>query len=404
MADTIFDRRRPMRVLMLFVLALVGAWPLPALAQSIKVGAVVPLTGRYGPGGAQVRAGYEIAVEHVNAAGGVTVSGKKMPLELVLLDDESDATKTVARLETLGAQGVVAYLGGFGSDLHAAAASVAEKNKIPYLGVAFALHKVHQQGFRYLFSPFWKSPDIGQATQGLFSTIPAAERPKTAAIFQEKTDWGREMAAAWTEAGKAAGYQVVVQGEYAPGAKDFSDLILKAKAAIADAVFALPTPPDGMTMIKQMKELGYTPKLTLFIRAPDPPIWTKNLGKDGDFVLLAPGWHHGVKAPGVKELNEAHVKKIGRPADPIAGPAYACVQILAAALTRAGAPDRQKVRDAIAATDTTTVVGPVKFRADGTGTVQSVFVQWINGKQELVWPKESATAPLAYPAPPFAKR
>jgi len=393
-----------MRVLMLFVLALVGAWPLPALAQSIKVGAVVPLTGRYGPGGAQVRAGYEIAVEHVNAAGGVTVGGKKMPLELVLLDDESDATKTVARLETLGAQGVVAYLGGFGSDLHAAAASVAEKNKIPYLGVAFALHKVHQQGFRYLFSPFWKSPDIGQATQGLFSTIPAAERPKTAAIFQEKTDWGREMAAAWTEAGKAAGYQVVVQGEYAPGAKDFSDLILKAKAANADAVFALPTPPDGMTMIKQMKELGYSPKLTLFIRAPDPPIWTKNLGKDGDFVLLAPGWHHGVKAPGVKELNEAHVKKIGRPADPIAGPAYACVQILAAALTRAGAPDRQKVRDAIAATDTTTVVGPVKFRADGTGTVQSVFVQWINGKQELVWPKESATAPLAYPAPPFAKR
>ena len=91
------------------------------------------------------------------------------------------------------------------------------------------------------------------------------------AIFQEKTDWGREMTAAWMEAGKTAGYQVVVQGEYAPGAKDFSDLILKAKAANADAVFALPTPPDGMTMVKQMKELGYTPKLTFLIRAPDPP-------------------------------------------------------------------------------------------------------------------------------------
>ncbi|MBI4593126.1 MAG: ABC transporter substrate-binding protein, partial [Candidatus Rokubacteria bacterium] len=260
------------------------------------------------------------------------------------------------------------------------------------------------QGFRYLFSPFWKSPDIGQATQGLFSTIPAADRPKTVAVFQEKTDWGREMATAWAEAGKAAGYQVVAQGEYAPGAKDFSDLILKAKAANADAVFALPTPPDGMTMIKQMKELGYTPKLTLFIRAPDPPIWSKTLGKDGDYVLLAPGWHYAVKAPGVRELNEAHVKKIGRPADPIAGPAYACVQILAAAVTRAGSLDREKVRDAIAVTDMPTVVGPVKFRPDGTGVVQSVFVQWINGKQELVWPKDSATAPLAYPAPPFAKR
>jgi branched-chain amino acid transport system substrate-binding protein len=393
-----------MRVLTLLTLALLGVGPLPAWADSVKVGAVVPLTGRYGAGGAQVRAGYEIAVEHLNAAGGVTVGGKKTPLDLVLLDDESDPTKTVSRLETLAGQGVVAYLGGFGSDLHNAAAAVAEKNRIPYLGVAFALHKVHQQGFRYLFSPFWKSPDIGQQTQGLLATIPAAERPKTVAIFQEKTDWGREMATAWVEAGKGAGYQVVVNGEYAPGAKDFSDLILKAKGANADAVFALPTPPDGMTMVKQMKELGYTPKLALLIRAPDPPIWSKNLGKDGDYVVLGPGWHHAVNAPGVKELNEAHVKKIGRPADPIAGPAYACVQILAAAVGRAGALDRDKVRDAIAATAMTTVIGPVKFRPDGTGLVQAVFVQWLNGKQELVWPKESATAPLAYPAPPFTKR
>jgi branched-chain amino acid transport system substrate-binding protein len=393
-----------MRILALLALAIVSAWPMPVSAQSVKVGAVVPLTGRYGAGGAQVRAGYEIAVERLNAGGGITVAGKKMPIELLLLDDESDATKTVSRLETLGAQGVVAYLGGFGSDLHAAGASVAEKNHIPYLGVAFALNKVHQQGFRYLFSPFWKSPDIGHATQGLLSVIPASERPKTVAIFQEKTDWGREMATAWVEAGKGAGYQVVVNGEYAPGAKDFSDLILKAKAASADAVFALPTPPDGMTMVKQFKELGYTPKLALFIRAPDAVVWSKNLGKDGDYMVLAAGWHHAMKGAGVKELNEAHEKKYGRPADPLVGPAYACVEIVAAAVTRTGSLERDKVRDAIAATNMVTVIGPVRFRPDGTGIVQQALLQWINGKQELVWPTESATAPLAYPAPPFAKR
>ena len=395
---------RAFRVVGVLLLALLVGWPAGAVAQTVKIGAVVPLTGRYGGGGAQVRAGYEIAVEHVNAQGGVTVGGKKMPLELVILDDESDATKTVARLETLAAQGVVAYLGGFGSDLHAAAASVAEKNKTPYLGVAFALYKIHQQGFKYLFSPFWKSPDIRQGTVDLLTSIPAADRPKAAAIFQEKTDWGREMATAWMEAAKGAGYQVVMNAEYAPGAKDFSDLILKAKSANADIVFGLPTPPDGMTLVKQMKELGYNPKMTMFIRAPDPPVWSKNLGKDGDYVVLGPGWHYGFRAPGVKELNEAHEKKIGRPADPIAGPAYACVQILAAALTKAGSTDRDKVRDAIAATDMPTVVGPMKFRPDGTGTVGAVFVQWLHGKQELVWPREGATAKLGYPAPPFATR
>ena len=392
------------RAVALALLTTVAGWPALAAAQAVKVGAVVPLTGRYGAGGAQVRAGYEIAVEQINAAGGVTVGGKKMPLELILLDDESDATKTVSRMETLAAQGIVAYLGGFGSDLHAAAASVAEKNKTPYIGVAFALYKIHQQGFKYLFSPFWKSPDIQHYTVAMLNSLPAAERPKTAAIFQEKTDWGREMATAWVEAGKSAGYQVVVNAEYAPGAKDFSEMILKAKGANADIVFGLPTPPDGMTIVKQMRELGYSPKMTMLIRAPDPPIWSKNLGKDGDYVVLAPGWHHAVKAPGVKELNEAHQKKIGRPADPITGPAYACVQILAAALGHAGSLDRDKVRDAIAATDMTAVIGPVKFRPDGTGIVNAVFLQWLDGKQELVFPKEAATKPLVYPAPPYAKR
>jgi branched-chain amino acid transport system substrate-binding protein len=390
-------------VVLLLGVALLAA-PALVAAQSIKVGAAVPLTGRYGAAGAQVRTGYEIAVEDINKHGGVTVAGKKMPLELVLLDDESDATKTVARFETLGSQGVVAYLGTFGSDLHAAAASVAEKNKVPYLGIAFALHKIHQQGFRYLFSPFWKSPDIGQQVVPMLTSIPAAERPKRVALFMEKTDWGREMTTAWTEAGKGAGYEVALTGEYAPGAKDFSDIILKAKSANADAVFGIPTPPDGMALVKQMKELDYNPKLVLLIRAPDVPVWGKNLGKDGDYVVFAPGWHNSMKYAGVAELNAEHQKKNGRPADPLTGPAYACVQILAAALQKAGAVDRDKVRDAIATTDMTTVVGPVKFRADGTGIVQGAFLQWLNGKQEMVWPKEFQTAPLAYPAPAYSKR
>ena len=95
-----------MRILALLALTLLGMAPTAAWAQTVKMGAVVPLTGRYGAGGAQIRAGYEIAVEQINAGGGVTVGGVKLPIELVLLDDESDATKTVARLEGLAAQGV----------------------------------------------------------------------------------------------------------------------------------------------------------------------------------------------------------------------------------------------------------------------------------------------------------
>lgn len=396
-----------MRRITLIWLAVVAAllgFGFEAFGQNIKVGAVVPLTGRYAAGGAQNKAGYEIAVEQINAAGGVNVGGKKMRLELTMLDDESDPTKTVARLETLAAQGVVAYLGGFGSDLHAAAASIAEKNRIPYLGVAFAFHGIHQQGFRYLFSPFPKSPDLTKETFVLLDSIPAAQRPKKVALFLERTDWGKEMGSLWESQAKEHGYQVVTSAAYAPGAKDFSDLILKAKSADAEVVLAVPTPPDGMAIVKQMKELDFNPKVNLFIRAADPPVWSKNLGKDGDYVLLSPGWHFAVPYPKVAELNEAHQKRLGRPADPIVGPSYACIQILADAITRAGALDRGKIRDTIAATNTMTVVGPVRFRPDGSGDVKVFFPQWLKGKQELVWPKEFATAPFAYPAPPFNQR
>ena len=396
--------QRPSLTCLSIVLTLLG-FTSAGMAQTIKVGAVVPLTGRYAALGAQVRAGYEIGVEHTNAAGGVTVGGKKMPIELILLDDESDPTKTVARLETLATQGVVAYLGGAGSDLHAAAASIGDKNRISYLGIAFALNGIHKQGLRYLFSPFPKSPDLAKETIVLLDgSIPAAQRPTKVALLLERTDWGKEMGSAWESLAKQNGYQIVASGEYAPGAKDFSDLILKAKAAGAEAVFALPSPPDGMTIVKQMKELDFNPKAVVFIRAADPPVWSQNLGKDGDYFLLSPGWHFAARYPKVPEVNDAHQKRLNRPADPLVGPAYACVQILAEAITRAGSLDREKIRDAIAATNMTTVVGPVRFRPDGTGEVKVFFQQWLKGKQELIWPKEFATAQFGYPAPPFSQR
>ena len=374
-------------------------------SQTIKIGAVVPLTGRYAALGSQVKTGYEIAVQQINAAGGVTVDGKKLPIELTLLDDESDPTKTVARLETLATQGVVAYLGGAGSDLHAAAASIGDKNKISYLGIGFALYSIHKQGLRYLFSPFPKSPDLTSETfVFLDALVPAAQRPRKVALILERTDWGKEMGGLWEGAAKKHGYQIVASGEYAPGSKDFSDLILKAKAAGAETVLSMPSPPDGMTLVKQMKELDLNTKVNVFIRAADPPVWSQNLSRDGDYSLFMPGWHFAAKYPKVTELNEAHQKLFNRPSDPLVGPSYACLQIIADALARAKTLDRDKLRDAIAATKMTTVAGPVRFRSDGTGEVKVFIQQWLKGKQELVWPKDFATAPFGYPAPPFSQR
>jgi branched-chain amino acid transport system substrate-binding protein len=102
------------------------------MAATVRIGAAIPLTGRYAAGGDQVRNGYILAVEAINESGGVEVAGKKRPIELIMLDDESNPERTVQRMATMRSHdNVIAYLGGFGSDLHAAAVPIAEGYQIP---------------------------------------------------------------------------------------------------------------------------------------------------------------------------------------------------------------------------------------------------------------------------------
>ncbi len=146
----------------------------PEAPESITIGAVVPITGPFAGGGAQVERGYRYAVEAINEAGGVFVEeyGVALPLELDLRDDASDPNQTTALMQELGGEDIVAYLGGFGSPVHAAATAVAEQNEIAYLGVATALQALHEQGYRYFFSPFPKSPDIAVSVFELLDTHP----------------------------------------------------------------------------------------------------------------------------------------------------------------------------------------------------------------------------------------
>jgi branched-chain amino acid transport system substrate-binding protein len=387
-------------------LALAVTAAVPAVAQdaevpeSIKVGAVVPLTGAFAGGGAQVERGYRYGVEAINEAGGVYVAeyDTNLPLELDLRDDESDPNRTTAILEDLYSDGVVAYLGGFGSPVHAAGTVIAEKNQIPYMGVATALQALHDQGYVYYFSPFPKSPDIAVSVFEMLNTlVPEGERPTRVGIFQEATDWGEELGAMWAEEAPAHGYEVVFHEVYTPGTADFTDLILKAQDAGVQALLSLPTPPDGFALFKQMGELGWKPEFSLVVRAADVPTWN-DLGAVGDGVFLSAGWHPDLAYEGIEPVNLRHIEEEGRPADPIVGGSYSLIQILADSIERAGSLDPVAIRDAMAATDLSTVAGQITFREDGTSPIENPLMQRQDGSVVLVWPVTEQSGELLYPA------
>lgn len=381
--------------------------PKPPAPEYIELGSSIALTGKFADLGNMILPGYQIAIEDINKDGGVYVEeyGVKIPLRLTYYDDASEPTNAVTNMETLNSDlKLTAYLGGGGSAMHAASVPIAEKNQIPYCGIAFALNQIHQQGYKYLFSPFPKSPQQAKDTFVILNDLVGTDPKPKVAIFSYSDDWGKEIGGLWKSEAEANGYEVVVYAENPAKPNDWSDAILKAKAANAEVLLTLPIFPDGSGMFKTMSELGWAPKFSLVIRAPEGLNWGESMGKVGDYVTIFPGWHHEAKFPGVEALNAAYQAKLGRPADILTGPGYACVQLLAAAIEKAGTLEPAAVRDAMAASDMDTVIGRVTFNADGTGNVLNPMVQWQGGMTHLVWPPEQASTSILYPAPPFDQR
>ena len=147
--------RRVIRTIIVLAITCLCFTAISAIAEDeIKIGAAVSLTGKFAAGGKDLKSGYDLAVKHINDDGGIYVKAlsKKVPINLIIYNDESDTTKTVSRMEKLHSiDKVVAYLGGFASGMNVPQLAVAEKNKVPWTGVTIAVDIPFEQGYKYVF-------------------------------------------------------------------------------------------------------------------------------------------------------------------------------------------------------------------------------------------------------------
>jgi branched-chain amino acid transport system substrate-binding protein len=366
--------------------------------QTIKIGALLSQTGPDFQVGGPAKLGYELAVDEINKAGGIMVKayGKRIPIELVMLDMETNPEKAIARAEALNAQGVPVAVG---TTLVGATAEIFEKNKLPVVAAIMTINAIMDRGFKHFFNIGTLNSDVTEAVFDTFGALPKGTMPTKWAFLKEQSDFSTELFVFAKQMAAKRGISVVYEGEYAMMTPDLSALITGAKNGGADVVFAFPTPPDAITMLKQSAQLGYRPKANIMLRASDDPSWGK-LGPLGDYAIGSPDWHQALNYPGVKELNAAVKAKTGQQTNPTVGPAYATIKVAAAAIEKAGSLDRAAIRDALAATDMNTVVGHVKFNAKNgrVGVIRPV-VQWQSGTMELVWPDKQKTKPLVFPIP-----
>jgi branched-chain amino acid transport system substrate-binding protein len=355
--------------------------------KTIKVSTVVSLTGGMAANGEQCRDGYEIYVNKINADGGVYVKeyGKKIPVELRILDDESDGLKTQTQLEVANSWGAVANLGGLGCDSFEMGTPMAQKNKMVWIGPGCAGWMPHQLGNKWLFSVFIKTPFMSPLPLDMIASMPEP-RPNKIAIFVINQMDCLEADLYWRQAADKYGMKIVYRSMYAPGTKDFSAMITAAKAAGAEILLAYPVPPEGPVMMKQIKALDFNPKLIFWVRAPESKTFGPSLGPLADYVTLPVGWSNKLRIPGNDYLNAKYIEKHGKEADPVVGSAYSAAQVLFAATEKAGTLDREAIRDAVAAMDMETVSGRIRFSPEGWAVDRMVLLlQWMGGERHIIY-------------------
>ncbi len=387
-------------VLVFFGFTLTG----PALAEKIKVGVVLPLTGKLAKFGEIENKSFLMAAQEINAAGGV--NGKQ--IELLIEDTMGKPDVGRSAIEKLISQDkVIVVGGGYSSSVTWATIAVAQQRKVPFLVNTGSADRITEQGWNYIFR---LNPPVSEYPNAFTSFLKnVASNVKSVAILHENSLFGQSGSKKFAATCKEMGLDVVMKEGYEAGAIDFKPLLVKVKNKNPDLVYMISYIMDASLLMRQSKELNFNPKLYVGGAAGFTlPEFHKNAGDASDYVFSATLWTPSVPYPGAKEYYDKFVAKYNSPTEYHGAEAYAGMYVIADALKRAKELTPDGVRDALAQTDMMTVFGPVKFISYGKMTQQNklptFLVQWIDGKLETVWPEDVSTKKYVYPVPQWNQR
>ncbi|MEJ5363594.1 MAG: ABC transporter substrate-binding protein [Desulfosoma sp.] len=379
-------------------LTLVGAFGVasPWAADTLKVGIILPITGAKANFGEIEKLSFEMALQEINAAGGI--NGKK--LEFLFEDDTGRPEVARSAAEKLITKDKVLMLGGgYGSSETFAIAGVAQQNRIPFLVNTGSDDKITEQGWEYIFR---LNPPVSEYPKALESFLTEVVKPKTAAILYENTNFGSSGSQEFKAICERLGIQVVVDEGYEHGGVDFKPILVKVKDKNPDLVYMISYVMDASLLMRQAMELRIKPKLFVGGAAGFTlPEFPKNAGKAAEKVFSATLWYQTLKYPGAMDYYNKFVATYKKDTEYHGAEAYAAAYVIADVLKRAKSTSADDIRKALSETDMMTVFGPVKFISYDKKTNQNrlptYLVQWIDGRLELVWPKELATKPYVYP-------
>ena len=375
-----------------------GIAAIPSGAQqpsSIKIGWAISKTGPY-VGGATITLlnPYKLWVKDVNAAGGINLGGRKVPVEVIEYDDRSNSDEMIKALERLINQDQVDFLfPPWGTAFSLASAPIFARAGYPQILVTATTDRSPEFAKRWPNS-FWL---LGTATEMADSAVAVFAKLRsegkigdTIALIGVADQFGIELSTAARAALGKANFKIVYDKSYPLGTQDMQPILTEAMRSNADVFMAASYPPDTFAIIDQAKVLNYNPKVFFTSVGTAFPVVRQRFGANAEGIMGTGGWN--ADSPSLKDYLKRHTEEFKSEPDRWASPVtYSSLQMLHQAIERVGKVDRAAVIKELSSGTFDTVYGKVKL-------VENRFLdvfqtgQWQGGEYYGIGPARLAGA------------
>lgn len=355
-------------------------------ADTIRVGAVYPLTGPVAEDGAVVLKGAKLAVKNFNDAGGL--NGDK--IELMVEDGACIPAQSVASAEKLvSSNKVVALAGAFCSSSTGATMDVAQRYKVPMVSGISTAPNLTERGNRYLFRI--------QATSQMLADAFAPKMVELAhgkkfAFLVVNDDWGRSIASFYKTSLEKQGATIVTTQIFDPNDTDLFPYITNVKRAEPDAIMMAANTQNAVTVTEQLRQMNV--KSALFGEGSfTAKSYYDAVGKQGDGIDGLMPYVSSFDNPVNKNFVQMYQAAYGETPNNNAAAGFEELTIIANGLKNAGKADPEAIRDAIAKSTTPGPSGEIKFSEKGQGYGFTVFLTRNEGAKPVI----AASAPVDKP-------
>lgn len=364
----------------------------------IKIGSVHPLTGSYAYEAQAIVNAQQLAIDEINAAGGIaSMGGAKLELEVG--DSQAGADTGASETERLISEGCSIITGTFQSGVTLTCMQKAEQNQVPFLVTVSNNVAMFENGFEYCFR-IQPNADVFAHDFIEYITEIKTDDIKTAVLIHEDSLTGTDSGDIIAENMGSTGIELLDRITYSASTATLSTEVTKIADLKPDLLITIGYFADTSLLVKELNERGVELKMVCGV-ANGGISDTKFIEDFGDTVenYLDLNYRFNPNSEKTEELLTSYKEKYGDDMSVHAVWGYESIYVIADALERAGSSDSEALKKALHETNIEDHVlaqaGPITFDEKGENVnAAGVLVQIQNGKHVVVYPREFAEAEL----------